>query len=250
MRFNFLEFIVCGTLFKISLNKYKMKNLYIILVFSLLNFAKLEAQQTILNQNTTAADSLAQSLQINGYQRILSNLSGIPQGVTIGGYGEVLYNQPNNLNGELDVQRLVMLFGYKFDDRVQFVTEIEYEHVKEVYIEQAFVNYSIANAVNIRAGLMLVPMGIVNEFHEPTTFNGVERPSMDNKIVPTTWREIGIGVSGRLDGLALRYQAYLFNGFISHRRRSWKIKREQRPSWGTSKRRRIYGRSVLTCLLN
>ncbi|MEN8812642.1 MAG: hypothetical protein ABF256_07565 [Candidatus Arcticimaribacter sp.] len=201
-----------------------MKNLYIILSFSLLNFATLTAQQTTLNQSTTAADSLAQSLQINGYQRILSNLSGIPQGVTIGGYGEILYNQPNNLNGELDVQRLVMLFGYKFDDRVQFVTEIEYEHVKEVYVEQAFVNYSIANAVNIRAGLMLVPMGIINEFHEPTTFNGVERPSMDNKIVPTTWREIGIGVSGRLDGLALRYQAYLFNGFISHDGEAGKLK--------------------------
>ena len=201
-----------------------MKSLYIILIFSLLNFDNLSAQQTTLNQSTTAADSLAQSLQINGYQRILSNLSGIPQGVTIGGYGEILYNQPNNLNGELDVQRLVMLFGYKFDDRVQFVTEIEYEHVKEVYVEQAFVNYSIANAVNIRAGLMLVPMGIINEFHEPTTFNGVERPSMDNKIVPTTWREIGIGVAGRLDGLALRYQAYLFNGFISHDGEAGKLK--------------------------
>lgn len=201
-----------------------MKNLYLIATFSILSFLNLSAQQTITNQNTTAADSLAQSLQINGYQRILSNLSGIPQGVTIGGYGEILYNQPNNLNGELDVQRLVMLFGYKFDERVQFVTEIEYEHVKEVYVEQAFVNYSIANAVNIRAGLMLVPMGIVNEFHEPTTFNGVERPSMDNKIVPTTWREIGIGVAGRLDGLALRYQAYLFNGFISHDGEAGKLK--------------------------
>lgn len=201
-----------------------MKSLYLIATFSILSFLNLTAQQTITNQNTTAADSLAQSLQINGYQRILSNLSGIPQGVTIGGYGEILYNQPNNLNGELDVQRLVMLFGYKFDERVQFVTEIEYEHVKEVYVEQAFVNYSIANAVNIRAGLMLVPMGIINEFHEPTTFNGVERPSMDNKIVPTTWREIGIGVAGRLDGLALRYQAYLFNGFISHDGEAGKLK--------------------------
>lgn len=201
-----------------------MKNLYLITTFSILSFLNLTAQQTITNQNTTSADSLAQSLQINGYQRILSNLSGIPQGVTIGGYGEILYNQPNNLNGELDVQRLVMLFGYKFDERVQFVTEIEYEHVKEVYVEQAFVNYSIANAVNIRAGLMLVPMGIINEFHEPTTFNGVERPSMDNKIVPTTWREIGIGVAGRLDGLALRYQAYLFNGFISHDGEAGKLK--------------------------
>lgn len=182
------------------------------------------AQQPNSNQPLSTADSLAQSLQINGYQRILNNLSGIPQGVTIGGYAEVLYNQPEASNGELDVQRLIMLFGYKFDERVQFVTEIEFEHVKEVYIEQAFVNYSLANSLNIRAGLMLVPMGIINEFHEPTTFNGVERPSMDNKIVPTTWREIGIGVSGRFDGLAMRYQAYLFNGFISHDGNDGKLK--------------------------
>ena len=92
----------------------------------------------------------------------------------------------------------------------------EFEHVKEVYVEQAFVNYSLSPGVNLRAGLMLVPMGIINEYHEPTTFNGVERPSLDNAIVPTTWREIGIGVSGRIDSAALRYQAYIFNGFLSH----------------------------------
>ena len=63
---------------------------------------------------------------------------------------------------------------------------------------------------------MLIPMGIINEFHEPTTFNGVERPSLDNAIVPTTWREIGIAASGRWDALALRYQAYIFNVFLSH----------------------------------
>lgn len=175
----------------------------------------LQAQQGQASATTTV-DSLVSAQQINGYQRILNNLSGIPQGVTIGGYGEILYNQPTNLTGELDVQRLVMLFGYKFDDRVQFVTEIEFEHVKEVYVEQAFVNYSVANGLNIRAGLMLVPMGIIAEFHEPTTFNGVERPSMDKYIVPTTWREIGIGVAGRVDALSFRYQAYLFNGFLSH----------------------------------
>ncbi|MDB2702687.1 hypothetical protein N9Z01_06280 [Flavobacteriaceae bacterium] len=175
----------------------------------------LQAQQGQSSSNSIA-DSLGRAQQINGYQRILNNLSAIPQGVTLGGYAEVLYNQSTNLNGELDVERLVMLFGYKFDDRVQFVTEIEFEHVSEVYVEQAFVNYSFINGVNIRAGLMLVPMGIISEFHEPTTFNGVERPSMDRLIVPTTWREIGIGVTGRLDGLGLRYQAYLFNGFLSH----------------------------------
>ena len=199
-----------------------MKNYIFIFLFTVTGFF-LQAQQFQTVVNTTA-DSLVAAQQINGYQRILNNLSGIPQGVTIGGYGEVLYNQPTNLNGELDVQRLVMLFGYKFDNRVQFVTEIEFEHVKEVYIEQAFINYSVANGLNIRAGLMLVPMGIITEFHEPTTFNGVERPSMDKVIVPTTWREIGIGVSGRFDGLSLRYQAYLFNGFLSHDGEEGKLK--------------------------
>ena len=56
-------------------------------------------------------------------------------------------------------------------------------------------------------------MGIINEFHEPTTFNGVERPAVDQVIVPTTWREIGVGTSGKLNELSLGYQAYIFNGF-------------------------------------
>ena len=127
----------------------------------------------------------------------------------------MLYNQPEGDNGELDVQRLVLLLGYRFNDKTQFVTEIEFEHVEEVFIEQAFVNYNVANNVNLRGGLMLVPMGIINEFHEPTTFNGTERPAMDNAIVPTTWRELGVGVSGRFNALSLGYQAYIFNGFKS-----------------------------------
>ena len=90
-----------------------------------------------------ASDSLStyqgqNLLQINGYQRILQNLEAVPNGMTFGGYAEVLYNQPESANGEIDVQRLILLFGYKFDDRVQMVTEIEFEHVKEVYVEQAF----------------------------------------------------------------------------------------------------------------
>lgn len=108
-----------------------------------------------------------------------------------------------------------MLFGYKFNDKTQFVTEVEFEHVKEVYIEQAFINYNIASNTSLRGGLMLVPMGIVNEFHEPTTFNGVERPAVDNVIIPTTWREMGVGVTGRFNEISLGYQAYVFNGFKS-----------------------------------
>ncbi|RIA09281.1 hypothetical protein OE09_1110 [Flavobacteriaceae bacterium MAR_2010_72] len=151
--------------------------------------------------------------QQNAAQRILSG--NINTGVTVGGYGEITYNQPEGKNGELDVQRLVLLFGYKFNDKVQFVTEVEFEHVQEVFVEQAFLQYNLSDNVNLRGGLMLVPMGIVNEYHEPTTFNGVERPSIDGSIVPTTWREIGAGVSGRFNEISLGYQAYIFNGFAS-----------------------------------
>ena len=180
---------------------------------------KLLALIISLSASITFAQSVPDSLytnpqnQQNAAQRILSG--NINTGVTVGGYGEITYNQPEADNGELDVQRLVLLFGYKFNDKVQFVTEIELEHVEEIFVEQAFLQYSLNDNVNLRGGLMLVPMGIVNEYHEPTTFNGVERPSIDGSIVPTTWREIGVGVSGRFDEISLRYQAYVFNGFSS-----------------------------------
>jgi len=159
------------------------------------------------SQDTTATKNQQQ----NAAENILSG--NISKGVTVGGYAQVDYNQPEGQNGELDVHRMVLLLGYKFNDKVQFVTEIEYEHVKEVYIEQAFLQYSLNDRVNLRGGLMLVPMGLINEYHEPTTFNGVERPNVDKSIVPTTWREIGIGVTGKFDEISLRYQAYIFNGF-------------------------------------
>lgn len=162
---------------------------------------------------TIDQDSIITNQQQNASQRILNTTA--TNKITIGGYGQIDYNQPESENGTLDVHRLVVLLGYKFSDRVQFVTEIEYEHVKEVFVEQAFLSYSLNDNLNIRGGLMLVPMGIVNEFHEPTTFNGVERPNVDKSIVPSTWREIGIGVTGRINEASLRYQAYIFNGFAS-----------------------------------
>ncbi|MDP2889325.1 MAG: hypothetical protein Q8P34_10245, partial [Bacteroidota bacterium] len=151
------------------------------------------------------------------YQNIADKLLTSNSKLTIGGYGEVHYHQPlsseNRRNGELDVHRMVMLFGYQFSDRTQFITELEFEHVSEVYVEQAFLQHKINKSINFRAGLLLIPMGIVNEYHEPTTFNGVERPLVDNKISPTTWREIGFGLSGTIQPANLKYQAYLVNGF-------------------------------------
>lgn len=176
-----------------------MKNFLAVIAFVL--SMSISAQNTSNNQRNAA-------------QRILtSNLN--QTGLTVGGYAEAHYNGETGKNATLDVHRVVMLFGYKFNDRTQFITELEFEHVKEVFVEQAFLQYSIADNINLRAGLMLVPMGIVNEYHEPTTFNGVERPSMDKSIVPTTWREVGLGISGKYNDASIRYQAYVFNGFAS-----------------------------------
>jgi hypothetical protein len=164
---------------------------------------------TAFAQQNTKQDSLrvANRISYNNASRL-----------TIGGYAQIDYNEPEGSKpGKLDVHRLVMLFGYKFNDKVSFLTEIEWEHVKEVYVEQAFVNYSFSTALNLRGGLMLVPMGYVNEYHEPPVFYGVERPGLDNYVVPTTWRELGIGATGNLQNVSLKYQAYVFNGFISYK---------------------------------
>ncbi len=78
----------------------------------------------------------------NSYQNAAEKMLAADGKLTIGGYGQIDYNQPlsseKRYNGVLDVHRLVMLFGYRFNERTQFITEVEYEHVSEVYIEQAF----------------------------------------------------------------------------------------------------------------
>lgn len=154
---------------------------------------------------------------MNTAQNILSGNGGR---ITVSGYGQIDYNQQFgdtvNHNGKMDVHRLITFFGYQFSEKTFFVTEIEMEHVRELYVEQAFLQHNINSFINFRAGLLLVPMGIVNEYHEPTTFNGVERPNLDGKIIPTTWREMGLGISGKFDNASIKYQLYIMNGFLSY----------------------------------
>jgi hypothetical protein len=134
----------------------------------------------------------------------------------IGGYGEVHYNQPLTKGqkelGTLDVHRLVMFLGYNFSKKTQFISEIEIEYAKEVWVEQAFLQHKLNQYINLKAGLMLVPMGIINEYHEPTTFNGVERPTIDNRLSLSTWREVGFGLSGNVMPASLKYQLYMMGG--------------------------------------
>lgn len=152
----------------------------------------------------------------NIYTNSVEKMLNDKPGLGIGGYGEVHYNQPINNNtrnlGTLDVHRMVMFLGYNFSNKTQFVSEIEFEYAKELWVEQMFLQHKINKFINFRAGLLLIPMGIINEYHEPTTFNGVERPIIDNKITPSTWREIGLGFSGNIIQTKMKYQLYLVNG--------------------------------------
>jgi len=154
---------------------------------------------------------------VNAQNSVEKIIAGNP-GLHIGGYGQIDFNLNDRVgtihnNGKLDVHRLVTFFGYNFNEKASFVSEVEFEHVSEVYVEQAFLDYNIKNNLSINAGLMLIPMGIQNLYHEPPTFNGVERTNVDKYIVPTTWREIGISVSGRSIEHSINYQAMVVNGF-------------------------------------
>ena len=160
---------------------------------------------------------LFSTIMISKAQNTAEKIIGSNQGLHIGGYGQIDYNKQINdelnHNATLDVHRLVTFFGYNFNEKTSFISEIEMEHVKEVYVEQAFLSHSIKNNLTVNAGLMLIPMGIQNLYHEPPTFNGVERTNVDKYIVPTTWREMGVSVNGRMMDNTLSYELMLVNGF-------------------------------------
>ena len=128
---------------------------------------------------------------------------GVP---TLSGYMEVHLNKEQDLPTEADLHRFVLMVGHTFTDRLKFWSEVEIEHAfvegaeetGEVAIEQAYVDLMLHRRFNVRAGMVLVPVGIVNERHEPPTFHGVERTFVDSVIVPTTWRDVGVGAFGDL----------------------------------------------------
>lgn len=140
----------------------------------------------------------------------------------ITGYGEASYNHfRDSGNSTADLRRFVFGLHRRFDDRITFHSEVEIEHgvvskddSGEAEIEQAWLNYRASDAVNVKGGLFLIPLGILNETHEPPTFYGVERNEVETRIIPSTWRELGFGVHG-LVGEGLRYDAGLTTGFDS-----------------------------------
>jgi hypothetical protein len=152
------------------------------------------------------------------------------QKTTIGGYGELHLNmvkpEDDSFSSRLDFHRFVLFFAHRFNDRFQFYSEVELEHAfvaesggvaipGSIQIEQAFIDWRLlkgeSQALYLRAGAVLVPMGIINQWHEPPIFNGVERPTVDRVIIPTTWREGGIGIWGQPKD-ELRYEFYVMSG--------------------------------------
>lgn len=125
--------------------------------------------------------------------------------VSIWGYGEINYNHPvdNNSDTKMDMRRAVLGFGYRFDDDTRFNSEFEVEHgvvsaedEGEVVVEQFYIDHSLTDNTNAKGGLFLIPMGFLNESHEPTRFYGVERNFVETAIIPTTWSEGGAGLYG------------------------------------------------------
>ncbi len=147
-----------------------------------------------------------------------------PRGVSWAGYGEMLYENFSNRDqsgvetgraSQLDFVRAILYSGYRFNEKFLFNSEIEIEHGStgrggEVSVEFAYLEYLVNQNLSLRGGMLLVPMGLVNEFHEPNVFFGTLRPRTETQILPSTWRENGFGVVGAFG--PLQFRSYVING--------------------------------------
>ena len=140
--------------------------------------------------------------------------------IHVGGYGELHYNNLSQKDGdherEIDFHRFVLFLGYEFSDSIRFYSELEVEHALagegkpgEVELEQAYIEFDLSKGSVARGGLFLIPVGILNETHEPPTFYGVERNNVEGIIIPSTWWAGGASYSARFDsGLSFDLAAH------------------------------------------
>ena len=142
---------------------------------------------------------------------------------SIGGYGELHYNNLSGKGGasdkdEIDFHRFVLFFGHEFTDDIRFFSELELEYSLsgdgkdgQVQLEQAYIDFDLNDNHTARAGSFLLPVGIINETHEPPTFYGTERNPIEKNIIPATWWAAGAGAHGEL-GAGFSYDAYIHSG--------------------------------------
>jgi hypothetical protein len=145
-----------------------------------------------------------------------SGKSGWWDRTQVGGYGELHYNGGDK--DQIDFHRFVLMVNHQYNERIRLFTELELEHTLsgddkpgEVELEQAWIEFDITEEHRAKAGLFLVPVGMLNENHEPTTFFGTERNPVENNIIPTTWWEAGAGLAGEISS-NLRYDLAFHSG--------------------------------------
>lgn len=143
---------------------------------------------------------------------VLVSLWAVAGDIHFHGYGEGHFNAPSNDDNQLDLHRFVIGLQYTFDDRWSFDMEVDFEHAfEEPEFEFLHLDYAYQESLNFRAGLILMPVGQLNQNHEPNLFFSVERPYLEKEIIPTSWQEPGVGVFGAF-GEGFDYQAYLVGG--------------------------------------
>jgi hypothetical protein len=172
----------------------------------------LKSQQQDTAKQAAEADEKAEAavVAVEDSSSGKSSQSSWADRTTIGGYGELHYNNINNDGiddkNEIDFHRFVLFFGHEFTDKLRFFSELELEHALagdgkngELELEQAYIEYDIRDNLQTKGGVFLMPVGILNETHEPTTFYGVERNDVESIIVPSTWWEAGAALNGYFD---------------------------------------------------
>ena len=150
-----------------------------------------------------------------------SKVYQVGKGLSIGGYGEAFYqdvvsDNNNDAKSTADLERMVLYVGYKFTDKILFNSEVEFEHGSTerngaVSVEFAALDFFINPMANVRAGMVLMPMGFLNQIHEPPFYFGNHRPEVEQKIIPSTWNEVGVGLFGAITP-NLTYTTYVVNG--------------------------------------
>jgi hypothetical protein len=161
---------------------------------------------------------------------ILGVLESPVTGLSIGAYGEVYFGAVQNpaaggqWQNSFDARRLVLLPTYAITENIIFNAEIEFEHAGSGFdnddklhgtaeIEQLWIDFKFSDPVSWRApGIDLVPIGYINQHHEPTQFYSVLRPELYNGLIPSTWKVPATSIYGTIvDGITYQLMAAASN---------------------------------------
>lgn len=167
---------------------------------------------------------IAQQKTSTAEDHLQNDSSAFLTNTTIGGYGDVVYQRNfNEKFSHVNLERFVLFTGHKFSKQISFFSELEVEDAKvsggeeggEIALEQCYLKFNFNPNHYLVAGLFLPRIGILNENHLPNTFNGNERTQVETYILPSTWRELGIGYYGSSTRIPLSYSIALVNGLNS-----------------------------------